>query len=76
MAKRLSKVEIKWSPNFAYAIGLITTDGCLYNDGRHMNLTSKEIEVIMNFKRCLKLKNKIGRKARGGEKDKKYFHFP
>jgi hypothetical protein len=34
------KVRIEWSPEFAYAIGLIATDGCLYNDGRHINFTS------------------------------------
>lgn len=69
----LGKVRIEWSNNFAYAIGLIATDGNLSKDGRHINLTSKDLEMLMNFKKCLGLENKIGRKARGGSMDKKYF---
>jgi len=30
-----------WSADFAYAVGLLTTDGSLSIDGRHINLTSK-----------------------------------
>lgn len=71
--KRLNKIKIEWSPGFAYAIGLIATDGNLSPDGRHMNMTSKDKELITTFKICLMLKNKIGRKARGGSQDKKYF---
>lgn len=71
--KRLGKVKIKWSPAFAYAIGLIATDGNLSTDGRHLNMTSKDKDLITTFKKCLGLKNKIGRKTRGGLKIKKYF---
>lgn len=71
--KRLKKVQIKWNPNFAYAIGLIATDGNLSTDGRHLNMTSKDKEMIINFKKCLGIKNKIGRKSRGHSQEKKYF---
>ena len=72
--KRLNKVKIEWSPGFAYAIGLITTDGNLSPDGRHINLTSKDEELIVKFKACLGLENKIGRKSRGANSEnKKYF---
>jgi len=71
--KPLEKVKIEWTPDFAYAIGLITTDGCLSGDGRHIDLTSKDKEMIENFKECLDVDNKIGRKARGGSTDKKYY---
>ncbi len=71
--KPKSKVQIKWSANFAYSIGLLTTDGNLSPDGRHINFTSKDEELVQLFCRCLGLNNKIGRKARGGEKEKKYF---
>lgn len=70
---RLSKVKIEWSPDFAYAIGLIATDGNLSKDGRHLNFTSKDYELVVIFKKCLNLDNKIGRKARGGSLEKKYF---
>jgi len=51
--KRLKKVQVKWTPNFAYAIGLITSDGNLSPDGRHLNLTSKDREIVVMFKDCL-----------------------
>ena len=53
------KVTIRWSSNFAYAIGLLVTDGNLSTDGRHINLTSKDLEQIKNYKRILKLDCKI-----------------
>src|SRR3989344_2092153 len=71
---RLGKVNLSWSGNFAYAIGLIATDGNLSPDGRHINLTSKDEEMVLNFKGCLSVNNKIGKKSRGGDlTNKKYF---
>src|SRR3972149_1541981 len=63
--KPLGKIKIEWSPEFAYAIGLIATDGCLYNDGRHLSLTTKDQEQADNFVDCLGLTVKIGKKSRG-----------
>jgi len=63
--KPLGKVKIKWSPNFAYVIGLLATDGNLSSDGRHMDLTSKDREQIENFLCALALKNKVGKKVSG-----------
>lgn len=71
--KPKEKVTKKWSPDLAYAVGLLTTDGNLSPDGRHINLTSKDIDQIRTFKCCLGLKNKIGKKSREPGKDKKYF---
>jgi len=62
----------QWSPKLAYAIGLITTDGSLSCDGRHINFTSKDKQLVQTFKECLDLQNKIGVKARGKEKVKRY----
>lgn len=67
-AKKLSKVRIQWSPEFAYAIGLITTDGSLSKDGRHLDFTSNDKEQIVNFMRCLNIKVKIRRKKSGSSK--------
>ena len=72
--KPQGKVKIKWSANFAYAIGLLVTDGCLYNDGRHMSLTTKDIQQAKNFKKCLGLRVKIGLKGSSSFKEKKYYH--
>lgn len=69
--KPKSKVNCIWSAEFAYAIGLIVTDGCLSSDGRHISFVSKDKEQINNFIRCLKLKVKVGTTA--GYKNKKVF---
>lgn len=71
--KPLAKVKCIWTPCFAYAIGLIVTDGNLSPDQRHIHFTSKDLELAELFKKCLQLNNKIGKKARGGETEKKYF---
>jgi|SRR3989338_6594946 len=69
MAKRGPKprelVQIKWSSNFAYAMGLLATDGCLSSDGLLIDLTSKDREQLLNFMKCLKIKIKIGKKFSG-----------
>ena len=67
--------KIKWNSEFAYAIGLFTADGCLSIDGRHLDFTSKDKEQVINFKKCLNLKNKIGKKTRAREKIKKYYRI-
>lgn len=63
---------MRWSANLAYAVGLIATDGNLSKDGRHIDLTSKDLEQIENFVKILKLKNKIGIKT-GGFSEKRYY---
>lgn len=70
MAKPRIK-EIHWSPELAYAIGLITTDGNLSPDGRHFDFTSRDIKLIETLKACLNLKNQVANKRSGytGRKD-------
>ncbi len=66
--------RIEWSPNFAYSIGLITTDGSLSKDGRHFDFTSKDIQLVKTFIECLNLKDiKIGIKKSSTTK-RKFFH--
>ena len=71
----MGRAKIIWSKEFAYALGLLATDGNLSPDGRHINFTSKDFVLVQIFKECLGLKNKIGLKSRGGEKTKKYFQI-
>lgn len=59
------KVKIKWSPKFAYALGLLATDGNLSKDGRHLDFTSNDIEQLDNFIECLGIKIKISYKISG-----------
>lgn len=63
--KTLGKVKIEWSPDFAYAIGLLVTDGNLSTDRRHIDFTSNDIEQLENFMKCLGIKQKIGVKTSG-----------
>lgn len=57
--------KITWTSNLAYAVGLLTTDGNLSKDGRHLELTSTDIEQLENFKKCLDIKTKISWKTGG-----------
>ncbi len=64
-SKPKEKVKIEWSANFAYAIGLIVTDGCLYNDSRHITFVSKDIEQIENYMKCLAIETTVGQVVSG-----------
>lgn len=66
---------MKWSANLAYAAGLIATDGCLSSDGRHIDLTSKNLEQIKTFADILNLNNKIGTKKSGFAPLKQYYRI-
>jgi hypothetical protein len=57
--------NVVWTPELAYAVGLITTDGCLSPNGRNIDFTSKDWNLIETFKKCLHLTNKIGTKKNG-----------
>lgn len=59
--KPKGKVRIRWSPNFAYAIGLIASDGCLSPDRRHITFTSIESEQLHNFMKALNIAATLGR---------------
>ncbi|MFZ2555246.1 MAG: hypothetical protein WAZ27_00235 [Minisyncoccia bacterium] len=61
------KVKIKWSPNFAYAIGLLVSDGCLSPSGRHIIFTSADRDQLENFMRALDIKVHIGRVENKGD---------
>jgi len=39
---KLPPKDFKWTPDLAYAVGLLVTDGNLSGDGRHITLRSKE----------------------------------
>jgi hypothetical protein len=74
-AKPQGKVKIKWSPEFAYGIGLMTTDGNLSKDGRHLSFVSNDKEQIDNLKRCFGLSNKIGKHFSGHTRQNKGIHI-
>ena len=70
MANPKGRVNITWSPNFAYAIGLLVTDGNLSRDGRHFSFTSKDLELVHFVQQGLGVTGHIGRKARGAGTEK------
>lgn len=66
-------IDVTWTHDFAYVIGLLTSDGNLSPDGRHINLTSQDKEITEYARDIFAIDNKIGRKSRGGSAVKKYY---
>lgn len=56
---------ISWTSERAYAVGLMTTDGNLSRDGRHLTVTSADAELLETLRRCLDLKALVGATAPG-----------
>ena len=54
-----------WSPDTAYAVGLLATDGNLSASGRHVVLTSNDRELLVTFLRCIRRSARIV-SVRGG----------
>ena len=44
---------LEWTPATSYAVGLAATDGCLIRDGRHINFTSEDDELVEHFLRSI-----------------------
>jgi len=63
--KPKGQVKLVWSSEFAYAIGLLVSDGCLSKDRRHIDLTSKDKQQVILFKKCLGLPTKVSAKYSG-----------
>lgn len=42
-----------WTPALAWVVGIIATDGCLYGDGRHVAVVSKDRALLETVMRCL-----------------------
>lgn len=51
--KPKGKVKIKWSSNFAYAIGLIASDGNLSSNKRHISFKVTDLELARAYRKCL-----------------------
>jgi len=45
-----------WTTELAYAVGIITTDGCLAQDGRHLSVSSKDVQLLETVRECLGLR--------------------
>lgn len=72
--KPKGRVDRTWRPELAYAVGLITADGSLSKNGRHINFTSKDLDLIKVFQDCLELHDiKVGKKSSGYTNKKEYY---
>ena len=69
--KPKKQVDTHWRSELAYAVGLIATDGCLSKDGRHIDLTSKDLDQLETFRKCLGLSVRVGYKG-GRSHNKRY----
>ncbi len=61
--------------DFWYFVGLFVTDGNLSKDGRHVNITSKDIEHLEKVKSALGLRTKITLKTRAADSGDKRYGF-
>ncbi|KKW10476.1 MAG: Intein-containing protein [Parcubacteria group bacterium GW2011_GWA2_49_9] len=73
MAGMRKYIDTNWSPHLAYVVGIIATDGSIGQKRAYINITSKDRELLEDCRAALNVQNKIGRKARGGSTEKKYF---
>ncbi|MAZ29762.1 hypothetical protein CL655_00570 [bacterium] len=70
----MGEERTRWCTNVAYAVGLLTADGSLSSDQRHIDFTSKDIDLIKIFQNCLGLQHcKIGVKRSGSSENRKYY---
>jgi DNA-binding transcriptional regulator WhiA len=60
---------------FWYLVGLITSDGSLSKDERHISITSKDNNFLEQINKRYALELKVGIKSRGPDKNKKYYHL-
>lgn len=62
---KLPDKEFSWTPELAYIVGLLVTDGNLSSNGRTIVMRSSDIDLLETFKRCLNVNNKIGQTKNG-----------
>lgn len=68
MGHKRKQLEFK-DKDLWYFVGLITTDGNLSSDGRHIDITSKDKVFLEKLKTTLSLENKVCVKHNGNGKE-------
>ena len=63
---KLPDKDFKWTPELAYVIGLLTTDGNLSKNGRNITMRSSDTQLLKTFKKCLGLTTKITQSRNDG----------
>jgi hypothetical protein len=59
MPRRRKDLNIKGT-NLWYLVGLITSDGNLSPDGRHIDITSSDYDFLLEIKKRIGIENKKG----------------
>lgn len=71
--KKLPDKNFQWTPELAYIIGLITTDGSLSKDGRHIVIVSTDLLLLEDCQKNLPFPTKITNKLPGSFSKKKTY---
>jgi hypothetical protein len=72
---KLPEIDFEWTPELAYVVGLLTTDGNLSKDGRHIAIKSADLQLLRTIKKCLNLSNKITKTKNNGWAKKSYYRL-
>ena len=65
--KKLPQKNFKWTPQLAYGVGLIVTDGNLSGDGRHITMRSSEKQMLEIYKKAMGIQHiNIGKSEANG----------
>lgn len=51
--RKFRREPLTWSRDLAYALGLVATDGCLINTGRHVAFVSTDRDLVETFLKCI-----------------------
>lgn len=65
MRRYAYKKTYEWNAEIAYIAGLIAADGYMSTSGRHINVTSTDLEILENVCSILRLNVKVGTKKNG-----------
>ncbi len=74
MPQKRKELKIKGA-NLWYLVGLITSDGCLSSDGRHIDITSHDCAFLEKLKDAFGISNKIGLKYNALKQESFHIQF-
>jgi len=63
---KLPDKDFRWTPELAYVIGLLVTDGNMSKDGRHITMRSSDAQLLETFKECLNISTEIKQSKNDG----------
>ena len=73
MTRYAYRKTYSWTPDLAYVVGLIASDGSLSKDGRHISFTSKDEQLALLYRNIIRPAAKLARKSSGSNRKKLYY---